>query len=118
MRGWSRGRSVNLPASGFNQYNVSVLHSSSSPARGDFARLLTQKFGRGSLLVLGDEAGALEKDRGKAGAATTTCPSVDQLEKMRGGNGNKPSFDRAVWIYRAAQKRDRAIELFAQQTDE
>jgi O-antigen biosynthesis protein len=104
-----------LPASCFNQYNVAVLQRSSSPVRSDLVRLLAQKFGRGRLLLLGDEA----RDAGEhAGVVVTACASVDQLEKIQAGNGNNPALDRALWIYRSAGEIDRTIEMLAQLTDE
>ena len=101
-----------MPASCFNQYNVAVLQGSSSSLRGDFVRLLGQKLGRGRLLLLGGEA------RACAETGVTVCASLDQLGKMQAKNGNDPAFDRAVWVYRSTDDRDRIIDLLAQQADE
>ncbi len=102
-----------MPAARFNQYNVSVLQSSSSSLQRDLARRLAQKFGGGRVLVLGEGAGAAETE-----PDLIMCTSPDELDKLRSGNGSNPIFDRAVWIYRPSEDIDRTIRSLAQQTDE
>jgi GT2 family glycosyltransferase len=124
MRSGASGRSegsVNLPAPGFNQYNVTVLQASSS-IQHDFARILTQKFGRGRLLVVGVEPDALEKQCADFGLMVTICRTASECEdRAPARNGEEAPFGQAVWFYPATEtneERDRETTLLAQQTDD
>src|ERR1044071_107862 len=69
------GRSVNLPAGCFNQYNVPVLPSSSHPIPSGFAQVVARKFGRGPFLVIGAEREELERHFESAKVGTTVLAS-------------------------------------------
>jgi glycosyltransferase involved in cell wall biosynthesis len=119
MRG-GRGRvRVNLPASRFNHYNMSVVQSPFSSLRSDFAYVLAQKLGAGRVLVAGIAPGNLEERCAEAGIALTVTAGVHQLKERRAGNGSLPRFDRAIWFCPSMEKPDdRDINLLAQQSDE
>src|SRR3954466_10794240 len=88
---------VNLPASGFNHYNMSVVQTPSSSLRSDFAYVVAQKLGGGRVLVAGIAPGNLEQCCAEAGIVLTVAAGVHQLKEMQAGNGSLPRFDRAVW---------------------
>jgi GT2 family glycosyltransferase len=99
-------RSVNLPAPCFNQYNVSVLRSSTHSVRSDFARFVVQKFGRGPFLVVAPGQAELKQQFEDAGAGATVCASTTELISMVPQNGSSPPADLAIWFYPPDKSHD------------
>jgi GT2 family glycosyltransferase len=110
-----------LPASRFNQYNVAVLQTSSSSLRQDLARVLTQKFGRGRLLLVGVKPDDLEQQCAGFDLAVTVCLTAEKLDKAAAPNGSDPQFDQAVWFYPATEtgeQRNREIDALVRQAND
>lgn len=109
-----------MAAPRFNQYNVAMLHASSSSLRHDFARVLTKKFGRGRALIVAGELGDLEQQCAAVEFAATLCRTVAEVG-ANDRNGQTPPFQQAVWFYPTSgvnEDRDREIDLLAQQAND
>src|SRR3954454_4102327 len=91
--------SVNLPASPINQYSVRVLPTRIHSLRADFARILTQKFGRTGLVVVGVERTELAPQLAHLEAEAIIAPSAKELSHLMPQNGDKPAAHVAVWLY-------------------
>jgi GT2 family glycosyltransferase len=89
-------RSVNLPAPGFNQYNVPVLQAPSSSIQPDLERIIVQKFAPRRLLLLN---AAHARPFSETGLRPVVCASVAELESVLGQNGRAEEFDLAIWFY-------------------
>src|SRR5436190_4965484 len=108
------GRSVNLPARCFNQYNIPVLRPSTHSIRSDFARFVAHKFGRGPFLVISPERAELERQFDEANVKATVCASVAELASVVVQNGSSPLTDLAIWFYPPDKSHDeRAVEDIA-----
>ncbi len=90
-----RRRSVILPAAGFNQYNVGVLHTAGHFVRADFVRVLAQAFPGARLVIVGVAPEELAEQIAHARVPATVCASAQELP----GNGSAPTAEVAVWIY-------------------
>lgn len=108
------GRSVNLPAGCFNQYNVAVLPPSSHSIPSGFAQAVARKFGRGPFLVVGAEHEELERQFESAKISATVLASVAELKSLRSGNGSWPGVDVAIWFYAPeAAEDENAVQALA-----
>jgi GT2 family glycosyltransferase len=104
-----------LPARHINQYYVTVLQAASSSASRNLARVLTEKFGRGRLLVIGGDRADFEQQCAAAGLPVTACRSMRDLDDAMSNNNQEPEFERAVWFY-AGSEGDEEIQKLAQHT--
>jgi GT2 family glycosyltransferase len=98
-----------LPASGFNQYNVSVLSSAIHSVRSDFARIICRKFQAGRFLVVGAYPAKLERQFSEMGReAVFTASSADLTAKVR-QHGTAAHFEIAIWFYPPGKSEDDRI---------
>ena len=98
-----------------------MLQASSSWVRRDFARILTQKFGRARLLIVGGERSAIEQQCAASGIAATLCPTALDLDGTSARNDSSRQFERAVWFYPASktnEQRDREVDVLAHQAND
>jgi hypothetical protein len=85
-----------------------VLPTPAHSLRSDFARILTQKFGRTGLVVVGLEQGDLEEQLAHLAAEAIVCKSANELPAILPPNGRKPVARVALWIYPKTDTEDEA----------
>src|SRR4051812_42361207 len=88
--------SVNLPAAGFNQYNVPVLQTPGHHLRSDFARLVARKFGDAKIAIVGLTSAPHNGD-----GEPIICATVEELS-----HGSR--FDGVIWFYPRTNAADAA----------
>ncbi len=86
-----------------------MLQTSANSVRSDFARVLTQKFGTGKLVVVGAAAEELEKQFQGLQSPAIVCQNASVLAAAVPQNGRTPPADLAVWIYSLSAADDDAI---------
>jgi len=98
-----------------------VLQASVWSLRNNFARVLTQKFGPGPILIVGGDRANLEQQCLAVELRATLLRNADELGKASERNGDVARFNQAVWFYPAtlnSDSRDRQIDTLARQTDD
>jgi GT2 family glycosyltransferase len=103
-----RRGTVNLPASPINQYSVEVLATRLHSLRPDFARILTQIFGRTGLVLAGGERVELERQFAPLQAEAIVAPSPKELGHLLPQNGRQPPAPVAVWLYPKSESDDQS----------
>src|SRR4029450_10791332 len=98
--------SVNLPAACFNQYNVGVLPSPFHCLGADFVRLISQKFESGRFLVMGADAGKLERQFAEIGREAVVSESSAELAAKLSQDAAATRFEIALWFYSSEKSDD------------
>jgi hypothetical protein len=98
-----------LPASGFNQYNVSVLSSAIPSVRSDFAHVVSRKFHDGRFLITGDDPQELEQQFREIGREAVLAASPADLTAKLPRDGGAAHFEIAIWFYPPEKSHDNRI---------
>ena len=110
---------VNLPAGCFNQYNVRVLPSPFLCLGADFARVISQKFGRGRFLVVGADPAKLQGQFAEIGREAVIIESGAELAAKRSQEAAAIRFEIALWFYSSEKSDDdRMVEELSRCADE
>ncbi len=70
--------------------------------------MLTQKFGRAGLVIVGEGTQAIEKQLAQLEVEAIACPSAKELPALLPANGRRPITRVAVWIYPKSESEDEA----------
>jgi GT2 family glycosyltransferase len=95
-----------LPAACFNQYNVGVLPSPFHCLGADFARVISQKFERGRLLVVGADSVKLKRQFAEIGREAVVIESGAELAAKRSQDATASRFEIALWFYSSGKSDD------------
>ncbi len=70
--------------------------------------MLTQKFGRAGLVIVGEGTQAIERQLARREVEAIVCPSAKELPALLPANGRKPVDVLAIWFYPKSESEDDA----------